>query len=38
MQDRPNENFVDDDNNKDEMDEIVDKHKYYQAVSKCNKF
>ena len=37
MPDIPNENFVDDDNKKDEIVEIVDKRKYEQAVSKCKK-
>ena len=37
MQDRPNENFVGDDKNKDEIVEIVDKWKYEQAVSECKK-
>ena len=37
MQDRPNENFVDDYKNKDEIVEIVDKRKYEHAVSECDK-
>ena len=37
MQDRPNENFVVDDKNKDEIAEIVDKWKYEQSVSECKK-
>ena len=36
MQDRPNENFVDDDNKKYKIVEIVDKLE--QPVSECNKF
>ena len=35
MQDRNNEIFVDDDNNKDKLVEIFDKRKYQQAISEC---
>ena len=37
MQDRPNEIFVDDDNRKYEIVEIVDKRKCEQGVSECKK-
>ena len=37
MQDRHNEHFVDDDNKKDKIVEIVDKQKYKEVVSECNK-
>ena len=33
MQDRHNENFVDNDKKKDEIVEIIDKLKYEQAIS-----
>ena len=33
MSDGPNDNFVDDDNKKDETVQIVDKQKYKQTVS-----
>ena len=37
MKNRPNYNFVDDDNNNYEIVEIFDKSKYEQAVSECKK-
>ena len=38
IQDRPNEIFVNDDNNRYEIVDIVDQRKYEQAVSECSRF
>ena len=38
LQDRPQENFVDDDNNMDKNVEKIEKREYEQAVSECKKF
>ena len=38
IQDRPNGNFVDSDNNRGEIVDIVDKQIYEQAFSECKKF
>ena len=37
LQDRPQENFVDDDNNMDKNVEKIEKREYEQAVSECKK-